>query len=110
MPASDPYSERIWRLAGMGATMASEIVAGALIGLALDEWVFDTGPVLLIVGTILGVLVGMGTFIRKALRETRQAARESSNIAARIGQRESAAGETPADTPDSTPNDTGPEP
>jgi len=77
--------ERLWRLAGMGATMTSEILAGAAIGWLLDG-MFGTGPTILIVGTILGVVIGLGSFIRMALRETRRSGRDAADIAAHLGK------------------------
>ena len=76
-------SERLWRLAGLGGTMASEIAAGTLIGWGLDR-LFGTRPTLLIIGSILGVVVGLVTFTRKAMVETRRAGREASRIAATV--------------------------
>jgi F0F1-type ATP synthase assembly protein I len=62
---------RLWRLAGMGGTMASEILAGTLIGFLLDK-LFATAPTLLIAFTAGGVVVGLVTFVRSALRETKR--------------------------------------
>ena len=81
--SSDRETARLWRLAGLGGTMASEIIAGALLGWVLDR-VFGTKPTLLIVCTILGVVVGLATFIRSALIETRRAGREATRIAATL--------------------------
>jgi F0F1-type ATP synthase assembly protein I len=64
-------SNRLWRLAGMGGTLASEILAGALIGFLLDK-LFKTDPTLLIAFTAGGVVVGLVTFLRSALRETKR--------------------------------------
>jgi F0F1-type ATP synthase assembly protein I len=63
--------QRLWRLAGMGGTLATEVAAGALVGWLLDK-LFKTAPVLLVVCTLGGVVVGMTTFIRRAMRETHQ--------------------------------------
>ena len=81
MAGVDPAAEsrRLWRLAGMGGTLTSEILAGTLIGWGLDT-LFDTGPTLLIILTIGGVVVGMTTFIRTATRESRRAAQEAAGI------------------------------
>lgn len=81
--------QRLWRLAGMGATLTSEILAGALIGWGLDA-LFGTRPTILIVGTVLGVVVGLGSFIRLALRETRKSSRDATEIAAHLGERDAA--------------------
>ena len=99
--SSDGEPERLWRLAGLGATMASEILAGALIGWVIDR-LAGTKPTVLIVGTLLGVVVGLGTFIRRALIETRRAGSEGARIAATLSDERE---------PDPDPNDrTGDEP
>ena len=59
----------------MGVELASHIVAGVLLGMLLDYWL-DTRPVLLIVGTIAGVVVGMAEFIRSALKAQKQSTRK----------------------------------
>jgi len=66
--AAEQESQRLWRLAGMGGTLASEILGGALIGWLLDLF-FGTKPTLLIVFTMIGLIVGMTTFIRSALKQ-----------------------------------------
>ncbi len=85
MPESIAELERrrLWRLAGMGATLASEILAGTLIGWGLDA-LFGTKPTLLIICTILGVVIGMGTFLRTALRENRKSTGDAAGIAAHL--------------------------
>jgi F0F1-type ATP synthase assembly protein I len=79
----DQESRRLWRLAGMGATMASEIAAGALIGWLLDR-LFGTAPTLIVVCTIAGVVVGMTGFLRRAIVESRAAGREAARIGAHL--------------------------
>ena len=66
----------MWRLSGMGVELASHIVAGVLLGL-LGDYIFNTKPVLLIVGTIAGVIVGLAEFIRSALKAQRQYTRKA---------------------------------
>jgi F0F1-type ATP synthase assembly protein I len=61
----------MWRLSGMGFELASHIVAGVLLGL-LGDYIFNTRPVLLIVGTIAGVIVGLAEFLRSALKAQRK--------------------------------------
>ena len=41
----------------------------------LADAIFGTKPTLLVVGTVMGVVVGMVTFIRRAIAETREATR-----------------------------------
>ena len=61
--------QRLWRLTGMGGTLATEVMAGAAIGWFLDR-LFKTKPTLLIVFTVVGVVFGMIMFIRRAQRES----------------------------------------
>jgi len=81
MSRVDPedQSRTLWRLAGMGGTLASEILAGTLIGWGVDT-LFGTRPTFLIILTVGGVVVGMTTFIRRALKETKRAARMASGV------------------------------
>lgn len=72
----DAESARLWKLAGLGMTMTSEVIGGAIVGWGLDA-LFGTGPVLLIVFTVLGVGVGMVGFIRSAVGATGEAGREA---------------------------------
>jgi len=60
--------QRLWRLTGMGGTLATEVLAGAAIGWLLDR-LFGTKPTFIVVCTVLGVVIGMVTFIRRASRE-----------------------------------------
>ena len=68
--AARAYSQRLWRLASLGGTMASEILAGALLGWGLD-YLLGTRPWFLVILTIGGLVIGMIGFIRSALREQR---------------------------------------
>ncbi len=65
---------RLWKLSAMGFTMASEILAGLLLGWLIDKWA-GTDKVFLIIGTIMGIVVGMTTFIRTALKASKAAGR-----------------------------------
>ncbi|MBT8484485.1 MAG: AtpZ/AtpI family protein [Phycisphaerae bacterium] len=77
---ADAESRRLWRLAGMGGTLASEILAGTLLGWLIDKF-FGTGPTWMIVLTVAGVIVGMATFIRSALKESGAAGRQAAAAA-----------------------------
>ena len=72
-------SAALWKISGMGFTMASEILAGTGIGWALDHW-FGTSPKCLIGGTIAGVLVGITTFLKSALQHSQEAARNAPHM------------------------------
>lgn len=79
--SDDEYSAGLWRLAGLGMTMTSEILGGALLGWVLD-YLFGTKPVLLVVFTVLGVAVGMIGFIRSAIGASGDAGRDARSAVA----------------------------
>ena len=68
---------RLWKLSAMGFTMASEILAGLLLGWLVDKWA-GTDKIFLIIGTSMGVVVGMTSFIRTALKASQAAGRANS--------------------------------
>jgi len=70
---------RLWKLSAMGFTMASEILAGLLLGWLIDKWA-GTDNIFLIVGTLMGIIVGMTSFIRTALKASRAAERPDSRL------------------------------
>lgn len=77
----DAEGQRLWRLAAMGGTMASEILAGALIGWLLDR-VFGTAPTLLVIFLVAGVIIAMAGFIHRAMKETKA----SAAVGRRVGE------------------------
>ncbi|MBU3684013.1 MAG: AtpZ/AtpI family protein [Phycisphaerales bacterium] len=60
-----------WRMAGLGMQTSSEVVAGALIGWAVDRWL-GSSPTGLLIGGIAGIAVGLTTLIRGAMRANRE--------------------------------------
>lgn len=66
---------RMWRLSGLGFTMASEIVAGLLIGWLIDT-VVGTKDTWIIVGTITGLIIALVSAIKIGLSANRQAITE----------------------------------
>jgi len=64
----------LWKLSAMGFTMACEIVAGLLLGWLVDRWT-GTDKVFLIIGTIMGIIVGMTSFIRTAMKANKASSR-----------------------------------
>lgn len=60
----------MWRLTGLAFMMSSEVAAGALIGWGIDHWQ-GTGTRWLTIGGIIGIVVGMTSFIRGALKLSR---------------------------------------
>ncbi len=71
----NPARNRMWRLSGLGFTMASEIVAGLLIGWLIDV-VTGTKDTWIIVGTVLGLIIAMVSAIKIAVSANRQAVSE----------------------------------
>ena len=58
----------------MGFTFASMIVAGGLLGFGLS-WVLDQPEnkrVFIVLGTVVGIIIGMADFIRTARRAIRE--------------------------------------
>ncbi len=81
--AQDPnaYSAGLWKVSGLGMTMLSEVLGGALIGFCLD-YLFKTTPVLLVVFSLLGLVVALTGFIRAALGVSGQAGRDARDAVA----------------------------
>ena len=80
------------RMASIVWQSVTEVAAGALVGWLLDL-AFDTDRVFLLIGGLLGIGVGMTTFIRTALKESRKQARLVEARRARLRA-------TPPDDPD----------
>ncbi len=59
-----------WRMGGLGMEVAGAVVAGALLGLAFDRW-RGTTPTGVLVGSVVGIVVGMWSLIRGALKLNR---------------------------------------
>lgn len=57
-------------MAGMGFEVASEVVAGALLGWGFDAWQ-GTSPKGLLIGSIIGIAVGLWNLIRRTLKLNR---------------------------------------
>jgi F0F1-type ATP synthase assembly protein I len=76
MPSTSPASRRPestddetrlgWRMAGLAFVMSSEAAAGAGIGWLIDHFA-GTGTRWLLIGAIVGIAVGMLSFIKGAL-------------------------------------------
>jgi F0F1-type ATP synthase assembly protein I len=96
--AAEAESRRLWRLAALGGSSATEVAAGALLGWGLDAWL-GTGPKLVIIGTLVGLLVGTITFVRSAAVASREARREAERVAAHLRETAAAAAEEQDDAP-----------
>ena len=73
-PASAEEDEEIrigWRMAGIGMQVASEVAAGAILGYLFDLW-RSVGHVGVLVGSIIGIAVGLWSLIGQTLKLNRQ--------------------------------------
>lgn len=74
--ASDEEEMRLgWRMAGLAFVMSSEAAAGALIGLAIDYFA-RSGSRWTLIGGIVGIAVGLLSFIKGALALNRLVAQQ----------------------------------
>lgn len=60
-----------WRMAGVGFEVASEVAAGALLGWLFDRW-RGHGNIGVLVGSIVGIAVGLWSLIRTGLKLNRE--------------------------------------
>ena len=60
-----------WRMAGIGMQVASEVAAGALLGFLFDLW-RGSGHLGVLVGSLIGIAVGLWSLIRQSLKLNRQ--------------------------------------
>lgn len=60
-----------WRMAGIGMTVASEVAAGVILGLAFDWW-RGHGNTGVVVGSIAGIAVAMWSLLRGTLKLNKQ--------------------------------------
>ena len=70
----DPSADQLrmlWRIAGMAIMMSAEVAAGALIGWLIDRWA-GTAPRWLTIGGVVGIVVGMTSFLTAAFKYSRQ--------------------------------------
>ncbi len=59
-----------WRMGGLGTEVAGAVLAGAILGWGFDRW-RGTGSTGLLVGSMVGIVVGMWTLIHGALKLNR---------------------------------------
>ena len=60
-----------WRMGGLGMEVAAQVAAGALLGWLFDRW-RGTGSTGLLVGSVIGIVVGLWSLIRGALKLNRE--------------------------------------
>ena len=74
--ADDEEEMRLgWRMAGLAFVMSSEAAAGALIGLAIDYFA-RTGSRWTLIGGIVGIAVGLLSFVKGGLALNRLVAQK----------------------------------
>ena len=60
-----------WRMGGLGMEVAGAVLAGAILGWGFDRLRGGTASTGLLVGSVMGIVVGMWTLIRGALKLNR---------------------------------------
>ena len=60
-----------WRMGGLGMEVAGAVVAGALLGWGFDHLRGKAASTGLLVGSLMGIVVGMWSLIRGALKLNR---------------------------------------
>ena len=76
-PDTKPDLSASMRMASLVWQSVTEVAAGVLFGWLLDE-IFDTDRIFLLIFGLLGIGVGMTTFIRVALKGSRRQAKLAS--------------------------------
>ena len=64
-----------FRMGGIGMEVTSQVAAGAVLGWFFDSW-RGTAPTGLLTGSIIGIIVGMWSFIRGSLKLNRELERK----------------------------------
>lgn len=67
----DDQQAKLWRISGMGIELVGAIAGMTLGGYLLDTW-WNTSPIGLLTGLVLGFVGGGYNFIRRALAESKQ--------------------------------------
>ena len=79
-PGTQPDIGQSMRAASLIWQSVSEVAAATLIGWGLD-WYFNTDRVFLLIGGLLGIAVGISSFVRSALKESRKLTRKQNSSA-----------------------------
>ena len=64
-----------WKMGGLGMEVAAQVAAGALLGWLYDRWQ-NTAPTGLLVGSVIGIVVGLWSMIKGALKLNRELDRQ----------------------------------
>ncbi len=70
-PGTQPDIGESMRAASLVWQSVTEVAAGALIGWALD-WYFETDRIFVLIGGLIGIFIGITSFVRVALKESRK--------------------------------------
>ncbi len=62
-------------MGGIGMEVVSQVAAGALLGWIFDRW-RGTAPTGLLIGSVIGIIVGMWSLIRGSLKLNRELERQ----------------------------------
>ncbi len=65
-----------WRMGGLGMEVAAQVAAGAVLGWLYDRW-RGTGTTGMLVGSVIGISVGLWNMIRGAIKLNRELERQS---------------------------------
>ena len=65
-----------WKMGGLGMEVAAQVAAGAVLGWLYDRW-RGAGTTGILVGSLIGIAVGLGSMIRGALKLNRELERQS---------------------------------
>ncbi len=65
-----------WKMGGLGMEVAAQVAAGAVLGWLYDRW-RGTGTTGILVGSLIGIAVGLWSMIRGALKLNRELERQS---------------------------------
>lgn len=60
-----------WRMAGLAFEVSSMVLGGAALGWLCDRW-FESAPTGVLVGSLLGIVVGLWDLIRGGLKLNRE--------------------------------------
>lgn len=60
-----------WRMCALGMEVAAHVAAGAVLGWLFDRW-RGTGSTGVLVGSVIGIVVGLANLIRAALKLNRE--------------------------------------
>jgi F0F1-type ATP synthase assembly protein I len=69
-PTTADQLRLLWRVAGLAFMLAAETAAGAFLGWLYDRWQ-GTAPKGLTIGGLIGLVVGLVSFVRAALAVAR---------------------------------------